>query len=154
MIQQQKYCIDTLPFYSWEVRLSLSKQKEHINQGIISQKQSWTCPRKRLEFSVWINVGFRGSTAPLTDPGVLRVKEDRNWGVDSLWALPVLQLSGHSFGDSAAQKPNEEEDGDRQRNHQQDVILGWRRHDLNSKVWETFGWCHLGCVAPHIYAIL
>lgn len=39
-------------------------------------------------------------------------------------ALPVFQLSGHTFGDAATQQSHEEEDGHSQRNHEQDVVLG------------------------------
>lgn len=61
----------------------------------------------------------------------------------SLDSLPVLQLPGHPLGDAAAQQPHQEEGEHAQRHHQQDVVLGRRRHHLHGQVREAVGRRHL-----------
>lgn len=48
--------------------------------------------------------------------------------------LPVLQFSGHAFGEAAADQPHQEEHAQAERHHQQDVVLGRRGHHLHGQV--------------------
>lgn len=57
--------------------------------------------------------------------------------------LPVFQLPRHPLGDAAAQQPHQEEGEHAQRHHQQDVVLGRRRHHLHGQVREAVCRRHL-----------
>lgn len=48
--------------------------------------------------------------------------------------LPVLQFSGHAFGEAAADQPDQEEHAHAERDHQQDVVLGRGGHHLHGQV--------------------
>lgn len=57
--------------------------------------------------------------------------------------LPVLQFSGHAFGEAAADQPDHEEHAHAERDHQQDVVLGRGGHHLHGQVREAFCRRHL-----------
>lgn len=57
--------------------------------------------------------------------------------------LAVFQLPCHPLGDAAAQQPHQEEGKHAQRHHQQDVVLGGRRHHLHGQVREAVRRRHL-----------
>lgn len=48
--------------------------------------------------------------------------------------LPVLQFSGHPLGEAAAGQADQEEHAHAERDHQQDVVLGWGGHHLYGQV--------------------
>lgn len=48
--------------------------------------------------------------------------------------LPVLQFSRHPLGEAAADQADQEEHTHAERDHQQDVVLGWGGHHLYGQV--------------------
>lgn len=99
----------------------------------------------------WSEGGFRmcGLALALCRSAGYKRREKRRGGRESFGRfrraapLPVLQFSRHPLGEAAADQPDQEEHAHAERDHQQDVVLGWGGHHLHGQVGEALCWRHL-----------